>query len=311
MPGVPIFFVVSGFLISLSWERNSLLASYARNRALRIYPGLWTCLALSIAVAAVVGHIDFMRLAALPWLAAQITFGQFYNPDFLRGYGAGVLNGSLWTIPVELQFYAFVPLMYRALGLRERRGTRELLALSALSIGAQYAFSALGGPHADALAIKLFGVTLAPYLWMFLLGVLLQRNFDRLGPWLEGHALWWVAGFAALSFAEDWLGVTPGTNNPNPLPMIVLSCATISCAYSAPSWSHKLLRSNDVSYGLYIYHMVVVNAFLASDAPGTVGSLAAVLGLSVAAAFASWLLVERPALRLKRSALHAVAGARP
>jgi hypothetical protein len=61
---------------------------------------------------AAVGGVDFVRAHALPWLAAQLTIGQFYNPVFLRGYGLGVLNGSLWTIPLE-QFCVLVPLLHR------------------------------------------------------------------------------------------------------------------------------------------------------------------------------------------------------
>jgi len=38
LPGVPIFFFVSGFLISKSYENNSLIIEYAQNRILRIYP---------------------------------------------------------------------------------------------------------------------------------------------------------------------------------------------------------------------------------------------------------------------------------
>lgn len=311
MPGVPIFFVVSGFLISLSWERNPSLASYARNRALRIYPALWVCLAASIAVAAAIGGVDFARLEALPWIAAQISFVQFYNPDFLRGFGVGVLNGSLWTIPVELQFYAFLPAMYWALRLRERRGSLALLALAALSVGAQQLFLSLGGTESADVAVKLLGVTLAPFLWMFLIGVLLQRNFDRIGPWLERRGLLWLAAFAALAFTQDVHGLRVNTNNPHPLPMAVLGCAVIACAYSAPRWGHALLRGNDVSYGLYIYHALVLNAFLASGAGPSWRTLGGVLALSAAAALGSWVLVERPALRRKRGALHAAPGGRP
>jgi len=304
LPGVPIFFVVSGFLISLSWERNPQPASYARNRVLRIYPALWVCFGVGVLSAAIVGGVDFLRAGALPWVAAQLTIGQFYNPDFLRGYGIGVLNGSLWTIPVELQFYLLLPLMYRVFRLRERSGIVALAALAAASIAAQYTFLAFSGTASEALPVKLFGVTLAPYLWMFLIGVLLQRNFECFAPWLQGKAILWLAAFALFVALEKSLGITVATNTPNPVPMAVLGCAVIASAYTAPRLGNSLLRGNDISYGLYIYHAVVLNAFVASGARGSWSALGAVLGCSLAAALASWVLIERPALRLKRNALH-------
>src|SRR5689334_19790981 len=50
-PGVPIFFAISGFLIAASYERSSTLRNYARNRFLRICPGLWCCVLATIPVA--------------------------------------------------------------------------------------------------------------------------------------------------------------------------------------------------------------------------------------------------------------------
>lgn len=153
LPGVPMFFVISGFLISASWEKNNSWALYARNRCLRIFPALWVCLGVSIVTAAVFGGVDFLRLEVLPWIAAQLTVVQFYNPAFLREYGVGVLNGSLWTIPVELQFYLLLPVLYFALGLARRQGNGGLLFLTAVSIAINRYFVALGGPQAESLAI--------------------------------------------------------------------------------------------------------------------------------------------------------------
>lgn len=65
---------------------------------------------------------------------------QFYNPDLLRGYGVGVLNGSVWTIPVELQYYAVLPLLY--LAVKAFKGTRAawlVLAIAALAMSAAIA----------------------------------------------------------------------------------------------------------------------------------------------------------------------------
>lgn len=110
-PGVPIFFFVSGFLISLSYERSASFSIYSKNRFLRIYPALWVCLILSLVSVVLAGYEIPINLGLLKWLVAQLTWGQFYNPQFLRDYGVGVLNGSLWTIPVEISFYLIFPLI--------------------------------------------------------------------------------------------------------------------------------------------------------------------------------------------------------
>jgi len=308
--GVPIFFVVSGFLISASWEHNPEIRTYARNRALRIYPALWVCIAVSIACAALLGGVSFLRFDAIPWLLAQVSFVQFYNPDFLRGYGVGALNGSLWTIPVELQFYVLVPLLYRLLRLRERPGNASLLSLAAASIAAQALLMALG-EDSRVFLVKLYKMTLAPYLWMFLLGTLLQRNFARIGWMLRGKGLLWLGLYLAIAFVCEQAGLRVGSNHPNPVPMAVLGCATVSIAFTAPWLSERVLRGSDISYGAYIYHMVVVNGALAIGLDGSWRSFAVSSSIIVALSAISWFFVERPALRRKRNPLHAVSASTP
>jgi len=109
-PGVPIFFILSGYLISASYERNNNLGIYFKNRALRIFPGLWTVIFLTIIVFSITG-ISFLNKQAILWLPCQLA-GLIYTPGFLKGYGYGSYNGSVWTIPLELQFYILLPLCY-------------------------------------------------------------------------------------------------------------------------------------------------------------------------------------------------------
>ena len=115
MPGVPIFFFVSGFLISKSYESNSRITEYARNRALRIFPALIAVTILSVLSVFVTGYLSSQSWTIsglVLWVMGQMTVFQFYGPDFMRSFGSGVLNGSLWTVTVELQFYILVPVIY-------------------------------------------------------------------------------------------------------------------------------------------------------------------------------------------------------
>jgi peptidoglycan/LPS O-acetylase OafA/YrhL len=69
-------------------------------------------------------------------------------------------------------------------------------------------------------------------------------------------------------------------------------------AYTMPGLS-RALHGNDISYGVYIYHMPVINLLLYHGVTGTNGLLitAALVGVL---GFLSWKLVEKPALALKR-----------
>lgn len=106
---MPIFFVISGYLISRSFEKGHDLKNYFRNRILRIYPGLWGCLIVTILTATIFGKINFINFSTIPWVLAQIA-GIIYTPDILKNYGFGSYNGSLWTISIELQFYILLQL---------------------------------------------------------------------------------------------------------------------------------------------------------------------------------------------------------
>jgi peptidoglycan/LPS O-acetylase OafA/YrhL len=107
-PGVPIFFFISGYLISSSYANKGNIFQYTINRAVRIYPALIVCTLLSVLAVYLTGYFSSYKGGVSEfflWILGQISFVQFYNPDFMREFGTGVLNGSLWTISVELQLY--------------------------------------------------------------------------------------------------------------------------------------------------------------------------------------------------------------
>lgn len=311
LPGVPVFFFVSGFLISKSFERNPNPGEYALNRALRIYPGLIVCFAVSVAAAALTGYFNSVRPAPSEWLlwtAAQLSFLQFYNPEFMRHYGVGVLNGSMWTITVELQFYALVPVLYALLrrGVSGgRRANHLLCALVALFWVANALYVAGTARYTSAIWFKLVGVSFTPWFYMFLVGVLFQRNCERLLAWFGGRwALTFVAYCVLAGLGSSLLKLNLGNTLGLPL-FLALAVATFAAAFSRPQLSDSLLRRNDISYGVYIYHMPVVNLLIALGLAGNAMGFPIALGTTLTCAGLSWKLVEKAAMRWKKHPLYA------
>lgn len=312
LPGVPIFFVISGFLISQSFERNpDDWKGYFWRRGLRILPALWVCLLVTLGALGYFGFLgaEFVLTKTFAaWLAGQMSFAQFYNPEHFRDFGIGVANGALWTITVELQFYLFVPLSHWVIR-NAGAGRKIVSALGWLVFLASFSTycvmdDKVNGPggYSDAPVLyKLLFVTLLPHLWMFMLGWFLHRHFDKARVWLEGKFLWYfgayvlfMAGLAAfIPFRSPlfYLAYLPSRT--------ILAFATISAAYSARSLSTKLLRGADLSYGTYLYHSVVINVFVEMGWLTGFTAVIPIYAASIALALLSWFLIEKPALAMK------------
>jgi peptidoglycan/LPS O-acetylase OafA/YrhL len=310
-PGVPIFFVVSGFLISRSYEHSDSARNYFRNRCLRIYPGLWICLLATLgamlwAGISLVG--TFSTREWLLWWAGQMSIFQNFSLGFGWPPGPGGPNASLWTIPIELEFYIVLPAIYAAFRLRKQRGNILLLALlaasAALDLGLIYSQD-----HISSYApYSYLPVTVVPFLWMFLVGVLLQRNWNRLRSVLAGRAHWWLLGYLLLCLVATRLRIYVNSNAITPVFLLPLAGLVISGATSAPWLADRILRHQDISYGTYVYHALVINLMVGFGFIGSAFSAATAIGASLVLAVFSWLLVEKPFLRHKRDALRPTTG---
>jgi peptidoglycan/LPS O-acetylase OafA/YrhL len=320
-PGVPIFFAISGFLIMQAYERAADVRSYARNRILRVFPGLWVCFAMSLGLLGAFGMLtsDFVSTPSFSlWIAGQLTVVQFYNPEALRRFGVGVVNGSLWTIPVELQFYAVVPLMHwlSARSSIGRRTATSILALATLGSFSLWLLTQTG--PVESMWQKLLQVTLAPNLFMFLFGVMLLRHWTSVKQLVEGRGWLWLAVYLGARLVQTVVQAAA----PGAVMMVaswtmafvsfaLLALATISLAFTNRAASAKLLRGHDLSYGMYIFHMLVLNTFVQLGLRGKFALLAPAVLCTALLAAGSWLMVERPALALKRSYIRINTGRTP
>lgn len=309
LPGVPIFFTISGFLIYHSFENNKTnLKKYLRNRFLRIYPALWCCIALTIFLLVISSDIPssyYFSSSFFIWLAAQLTFFQFYATDVLKSWGVGHPNGSLWTITVEIQFYLLLPILAFLFDrfLTKRLHKNIFYGIILIScFGLKYLFFA-EFDTVNSVVKSLYGVTILSHLHHFCIGILIYINFDVLKRHLENKALWWLIGYVGfvLLFKEylNWYDSVYETTTISLVSNIILSMLTISCAFTLPNLSEKIMRGNDLSYGIYIFHMPVFNYFLATGVLVTAPVFMGIILLIIGIGFLSWRLIERPALQLK------------
>ncbi|MCF0062670.1 acyltransferase [Dyadobacter chenwenxiniae] len=294
-PGVPIFYTISGYLISASFERSSDLRHYFRNRFLRIFPGLWGCLILTIGVASFFGF-SFFSKQALIWLLSQMG-GVIYTPEFLSGFGFGSYNGSLWTICVEMQFYFVLPIVY-FIG-------KKIKHLNYLIFGAFFVFLIFAftakiyfpgiGTDNELRLEKLLRYSYFPHFYLFLAGVVMQRLQIYKSNWIYGKGLYWVVGFILLKILFPILS-TPVLSI---FSLLYLSVCTISVAYSNVGLSKKVLKGNDISYGVYIYHGLILNVLVSMGLVGNLNYLWVVILGACILGYLSWVFVEKPFLLKK------------
>lgn len=275
-PGVPVFFFLSGYLVSDSFDRSASLADYARRRFSRIFPALWGALAFSVVTLVLLHPVQLRTL--MEWTALQATGAQVWHPEAWRGYGVGVVNGSLWSIPVELAFYAALPLLAR---LRNA----ALLTLAIASIAILYAAA---GAHEGLVLISPL-----PWFGLFIAGMLARRL-----DWRPSLKLWLpvLLLVLALSAASPVAGIFENRGNTSGIANLVALCAA---ALALGQCAGVRLRA-DLSYGLYLYHMPVLNAALGLGLAGK-AALAATLAGSATMAALSWLAIERPGRRHRKA----------
>lgn len=280
IPGVPVFFFLSGFLIWKSIEASKNYTTFLRKRAARIFPELWVAVLVSTLSIIVLyrDHINWGGLFAFS--IAQSTLFQFWTPSFLRGFGCGTPNGSLWTITVTLQFYIFSWLIYKKLKGKEFK-TWLLVLVSCVLLGV-----AIGviGKWLPEIVNKFISQTIMPYLWIFILGSFVSEYFDIICNAFKKYWFVWLLG------SIIWTFLIPFDIVVSKYPLIqsiLFFGASLGIAYAIPQINLRV----DISYGLYIYHMIIINIMIELGYVKTWYSAVISLAISLISAYLSTVVV--------------------
>jgi peptidoglycan/LPS O-acetylase OafA/YrhL len=285
---VMVFFAISGYLVTLSWIRQPQVPAFLLKRFLRIWPALLFAVLTNVLVFGVI----FTSLPAKTFLSHPQTIDYYRNLLLIETYvnlpGVfennplnNLMNGALWTIPMESMCYAVLAAL-GALGLLKSRRL-------ALLAGVGYIAFFLTMRNAD------FGGGMrhwVEYPAFFACGALIAL-FDRQFHANAARLLACVAAMAALLYFGFHLLHAALLLLLPPLVVVLGSLRIPSLAF--------LQRGGDPSYGIYLYGVPAQQSVQAlwPNLPFAASLLLSVAGAAVAG-YVSWHLVESPALRLKR-----------
>jgi peptidoglycan/LPS O-acetylase OafA/YrhL len=294
------FFVISGYLVSQSFERSPSLLVYLRARLLRIYPAAIACAIVSaLFLGPLVTSLDardyFGSHELWRFLAKTTTFlelkhgGRSLPGAFPDNPVTGNMNGSLWTISWELLCYVvLIPcglLLYRQRSRFGRTAAWTLLVVLAIAGSAQQAWRVL--PNNLVAGFLAF--------WgFFAIGILGRALLAR----IPSHPLATLGAAAAFVLIARYERGVPllGIASPALLGYVLLTAAT----QLPRSWL-AYNRLGDFSYGLYLYAWPAQQTLLLLFPQLTAWMLfPAALVAALVPAVLSWRLIERPALRLKQ-----------
>jgi len=285
--GVDIFFVVSAISIAMAWHaRADGYVPFLVRRLFRLLPAM---------VLAAIGYAAIGATAPAWWQAAMTL-------TFLNGFHPSAINSTVpgsWTLSAEMMFYLSVPVLAACL--------RSLRSAAVWILGAQAVFMAAcplaiafwnavypaGIPEPN---LSYFWISPFPQARWFIMGWTIYLLMQR--PPLSRRA-----SHALFGIALGCLAIGPFLRS-STLHELSFTFAIPAAIYAMACGAASILDNavmrwiGTVSYSMYLWHFVV---WLAADwlgRPPFLPLFAATLVLTTLCASVTYLLIERPGIRL-------------
>lgn len=292
--GVAIFFVISGFLITKSYERSNNLFVFAKARILRIYPGLiMSILLVTFIIGPLVTNLpirayltnkqtyeyfEVIKLFPMKWSLPGVFENNVYK---------GSVNGSLWTIPFEVICY-FIVAIFGFLGFY--RYKISIIFLFAASMYCFLFYSSIWPTGKQILGLQF--IELLMLFNYFSAGMLIYifRNKIPMSRF-----------FAMFSIIMLYLSAKHGgvANS-----FVVFGSYLIIYFANLPIWKiSQFSKYGDFSYGMYIYAFPIQQmvTFYHGGKMSPVVNFMYSFILTLMISILSWHIIEKRALNFKNS----------
>ncbi|WP_394193703.1 acyltransferase family protein [Pseudoalteromonas atlantica] len=277
---VQSFFVISGALIWTSAKRTEKFAVFIRKRFFRVYPAYLLVLLVSSFAAIALYSANPLDIAQyLIWNGVFLNFMHPCIDDVFTSNMICAINGSLWTLKLEVGYYIFVAFCFYFL---KNYSVKILICVTLLSISLNY------------LSIVVFPEYINPVLlhqlpWMFFyfgLGALLFSFYSKIT--IKTNTFLFLMSCMAYFLTDLFY------------PLFVITFV-FYIAYGLP-FRINLNRLGDLSYGVYLFHFPLIQYFVALELFSGYKYLdiATIFMVVSILAYLSWHFFEKPLLNFYR-----------
>lgn len=293
--GLNGFFVISGFFIFKSAIRSDSLLNYFKNRVLRLYPALIVVLILSV----LLGY--FIYDSAVPYLKNKSVLTYILNNLSLYNFQGVIngifdknhyhaINGSLWTIRYEFTLYVLVSVFYF---FKNKKKIKQILLLCCAFLALLF-YHVLLPKFSETSILGMNFYQLLDLGGFFVIGSLLSVfNFEKVGFTKQFFFIALI--ILACSFYFEFY---------NEVKHVAFSILVLSFGYLKLPILNKFGVVGDLSYGIYIYSFPI-QQFLMYFFKFNLNQLIVwSVFLSIIFGFLSWHLIEKHALKLKRTSFN-------
>lgn len=296
--GVAIFFTLSGFLVTRSLLFSQSPLRYIWARALRIFPALIGVILVSVLC---FGPL-FTALSPAEYFSHQQTLSYLQNvklfplqhtlPGVFTNNPSPAVNGSLWTLPVEVTMYGVLLLTFFLVKITRKTSLALcLLFFCGYFLGSYYFHLDWSNPGAIILpGINLFNFLKLGSLFFLGSAAYLYRSLLPLRPL-------YFFGATTICLLASHTGVLSFFAF-----AVTAAYMLLYLAFMPIDLNPLTNRLGDISYGIYIYAFPVQQAVIHlsgnSISPGGVTAIA--LPVTALFAYLSWHLLEKKVLQLKR-----------
>lgn len=282
--GVFVFFVISGFLITMSFDRSKNVARFLKARVLRIFPGFIVVILLTVFI---VGPLittfsmkDYFTHPLTRQYLLNITLkSMHYNLPgvFAENIYPNAVNGSIWTLWYEFFFYLVVAIL----------GSLKLLKkeISLVLYAGCFLILALGIEH------------LYYYIYFglyFFAGMIFYLWKDKIQ--LNGKLALVAVGILILGIYTKQLTLALSIGG-----TYLIFYLSLGPVPKFPNFS----KHGDLSYGIYIYSFVVqqVLQLVTHNSLTQMQNFLYTLPIVFVCAFFSWHFIEKKCMQLKNKTL--------